>query len=121
MAVSDRSPLSDAARAMAAARRVVGPVRCEECGAEVMATTAGRYKRRYCSPRCRARAYYRAHRAELTDRQRERRAVRRGELPVDPVPLSPKEAAMMAASAADMARGDYLTDAELDALLAREA
>jgi len=100
---------------------VVGPIQCAECGQEVIATTAGRYKRRYCSPRCRACAYCPTHRAGLTDRQRERRAQRRGELAVDPVPLSAKEAAMIAASAEAMARGDYLTDAELDTLLAREA
>jgi hypothetical protein len=43
--------------------------------------------------------------------------VRLDKLDVDPVPLSPKEAAMMAESAEAIARGDYVTSDELRALL----
>ena len=82
MSDPDRAQLlSEAARAMAAARRVVGSIRCEECGTEIVATTAGRYKRRYCSARCNLRAYRRTHAAELTARQRERRAAARTSSP----------------------------------------
>jgi hypothetical protein len=49
---------------MAAARRVVGPIQCAECGREVIATTAGRCKRRYCSAVCKARAHRCAHAGE---------------------------------------------------------
>jgi hypothetical protein len=70
----ERQALSDAARAMAAARRVVGERTCPECGTAFVATTAGRYKRQFCSPRCRLRAYRRTHADEMNERQRERRA-----------------------------------------------
>ncbi len=71
------NPLSEAARAMAAARRVVGPIQCAECGREVIATTAGRYKRRYCSATCKSRAHRHAHADEYNARQRQRRAEHR--------------------------------------------
>jgi hypothetical protein len=71
--------LSEAARAMAAARRVVGERTCPECGRVFVATTAGRYKRQYCTPTCRLRAYRRTHADELNARQRERRAKQRAE------------------------------------------
>jgi hypothetical protein len=74
---STRKALSEAGRAMAAARRVVGERTCEECGQTFTATTAGRYKRQFCSPRCRVRAYYRSHAAELNARQRERREAKK--------------------------------------------
>jgi ssDNA-binding Zn-finger/Zn-ribbon topoisomerase 1 len=70
----ERQALSDAARAMAAARRVVGERKCPECGTAFVATTAGRYKRQFCSPKCRLRAYRRTHADELNERQRQRRA-----------------------------------------------
>jgi endogenous inhibitor of DNA gyrase (YacG/DUF329 family) len=73
------NPLSEAARAMAAARRVVGPIQCAECGREVIATTAGRYKRRYCSATCKSLAHRHAHADEYNARQRARRAERRAE------------------------------------------
>jgi hypothetical protein len=69
--------LSEAARLLAAQRRVVGERQCAGCGATFVATTAGRYKRQYCSPQCRARAYYRAHRARYMDLQRAYRARQR--------------------------------------------
>ena len=71
-----RARLSEAARAMAAARRVVGPIQCVECGREVIATSAGRFKRMYCGDACRVRAYRRAHADEYNARQRERRRER---------------------------------------------
>jgi len=74
---AERAALSAAGRAMAAARRVVGPIICPECGRAVIATTAGRYKRQYCSPACSQRAYRRTHRAELGDYQRAYRQRRR--------------------------------------------
>jgi hypothetical protein len=71
--------LSAAARAMAAARRVVGEGKCQECGTTITITTAGRpgLKKRYCSPRCNQAAYRRRHAEELRERQRERYAERR--------------------------------------------
>jgi endogenous inhibitor of DNA gyrase (YacG/DUF329 family) len=69
--------LSELGRALAAARKVVGPIQCAECAREVIATTAGRFKRRYCSSVCQQRAYRRAHAGEYNARQRERRAQRR--------------------------------------------
>jgi hypothetical protein len=75
---TDRPSLSEAGRMMAAARRVVGPIQCAECGREVVATTAGRYKRRYCSSACKVRAHRRAHADAYNERQRERRAELRG-------------------------------------------
>jgi hypothetical protein len=71
--------LSAAARAMAAARRVVGEGKCQECGATITITTAGRpgLKKRYCSPRCNQAAYRRRHADELRERQREQYAERR--------------------------------------------
>jgi hypothetical protein len=93
---SDREALSAAARAMAAARRVVGPIKCAECGREVVATTAGapNRKRRYCSTACNQRAYWRRNADELKRRQRERYAERRraqppSEQPTDPPASSP--------------------------------
>jgi hypothetical protein len=74
---TDRARLSEIGRALAAARKVVGPIQCAECGREVVATTAGRYKRRYCSSACQQRAYRRAHAAKYNARQRERRAERK--------------------------------------------
>src|SRR5947209_1017354 len=91
--------LSEAPQPMGVASKSGAPIPCAECGREVDATQAGRFKRRYCSTACKARAYRRAHAAENNARQRERRAARRAELGLDPVPLSPNEAAMMAASA----------------------
>jgi hypothetical protein len=76
---TDRARLSEIGRALAAARKVVGPIQCAECGREVVATTAGRYKRRYCSSVCQQRAYRCAHAAEYNARQRARRAERRTE------------------------------------------
>jgi MYND finger len=67
-----RHALSEAGRALAAARSVVGPIQCEVCGKEVIATTAGRYKRRYCSRACQARAYRQAHQEEINAYRRER-------------------------------------------------
>jgi hypothetical protein len=75
----ERQALSEAARAMAAARRVVGERTCPECGRVFVATTAGRYKRQFCTPACRLRAYRRTHADELNARQRERRAKQRAE------------------------------------------
>jgi hypothetical protein len=75
----ERQRLSEAARAMAAARRVVGERTCPECGRVFVATTAGRYKRQFCTPTCRLRAYRRAHADELNARQRARRAKQRSE------------------------------------------
>ena len=69
--------LSEAARAMAAARKVVGPIRCEMCGKEVLATTAGRFKKRFCSPACTQRAYWHRNRERLNQQQRERYQQRR--------------------------------------------
>src|SRR3954462_14878377 len=68
--------LSEAARAMAAARRIVGVIRCEMCGKEVTATTAGRpdRKKRFCSAACIQRAYRQRHPERINARQRERRA-----------------------------------------------
>ncbi|HEY7063612.1 MAG TPA: hypothetical protein VII06_19185 [Chloroflexota bacterium] len=80
-AAADRARLSELGRGLAAARRVVGPIQCAECGREVVATTAGRYKRRYCSSACQQRAYRRAHAAEYNARQRKRRAEQRGDTP----------------------------------------
>jgi hypothetical protein len=76
-----RRLLSEAARAMAAARKVVGPIRCEMCGKEVVATTAGRFKKRYCSPACTQRAYWHRNRERLIQQQRERYQQRRGQKP----------------------------------------
>jgi endogenous inhibitor of DNA gyrase (YacG/DUF329 family) len=79
----ERQALSDAGRAMAAARRVVGDRTCPECGKVFVATTAGRYKRQFCTPKCRLRAYRRTHAGELNDKQRERRAARKQPPPLD--------------------------------------
>jgi Zn-finger nucleic acid-binding protein len=68
---------SEAARLLAAQRRVVGQRQCPECGATFTATTAGRFKKTYCSMRCAQRAHYRAHREHYNQLQRERRARRR--------------------------------------------
>jgi hypothetical protein len=59
------NPLSEAGRALAAARRVVGKGQCEECGEEMIITTAGApdRKRKYCSNACKIRAH-RRRRAE---------------------------------------------------------
>ena len=71
------SLLSEAARLLAAQRRVVGERQCPVCGTTFLATTAGRRKKQYCSPRCGARAYYRAHREHYMDLQRAYRARQR--------------------------------------------
>jgi hypothetical protein len=68
----ERRLLSESARAMAAARKTVGPIQCEICGKEVVATTAGRFKKRYCSTACNQRAYYQRNRERLSQQQRER-------------------------------------------------
>jgi hypothetical protein len=49
----------------------VGTIRCEGCGTEVVATTAGRHKKRFCSPRCGQRAWARANAEWLRVYQRE--------------------------------------------------
>ena len=53
---------SEAARLLAARRKVVGERQCPVCGTVFVATTAGRFKRQYCSRRCQRRAWYRANR-----------------------------------------------------------
>jgi hypothetical protein len=110
MALSDRTHADVVTPAPAAAPQEISTPTCEECGTALGGAATRRSRQRSCSPRCRSRAYYREH-----------RPVRLDKLDVDPVPLSPKEAAMMAASAEELARGDYLTHAELDALLAGDA
>jgi hypothetical protein len=107
MALTDRTPPDAATSGPAAAPEESGASTCEECGAALVGSEAGRSRKRYCSPRCRSRAYYREH-----------RPVRLDKLDVDPVPLSPKEAAMMAESAEAIARGDLLSHEDVLAQLA---
>jgi hypothetical protein len=107
MARSDRARSKAATPAPTAVPQETSAPTCEECGTDLASDAAGRSRKRYCSPRCRSRAYYREH-----------RAVRLDKLEVDPVPLSPKEVAMMAASAEDIARGNLLSHAEVLAQLA---
>ena len=60
---------SEAARLLAARRKVVGERQCAACGRVFVATSAGGVdKRRYCSRRCQQRVYY------ATPEQRARRA-----------------------------------------------
>jgi hypothetical protein len=106
MALGDRTHLDAATHGTTGEPDEISPPTCEECGADLGGATPQRSRKRYCSPRCRSRAYYREH-----------RPVRLDKLDVDPVPLSPKEAAMMAESAEAIARGDYVTSDELRALL----
>jgi len=65
------------ARALAARRRVVGPIRCPECGREVVATTAGRWKKTYCSQACQLRSYRRRNPERVAAWQRAYRARKR--------------------------------------------
>jgi hypothetical protein len=71
------SELAEFARWLAAARKVVGPIRCETCGREVLATTAGRFKKHFCSRLCARRAYRQRHRDHLNAYLRACRAQRR--------------------------------------------
>jgi hypothetical protein len=81
MSKPKRPALSEAGRVLAAARSVVGPIHCEVCGKEVIATTAGRYKRQYCSRACQARAYRQAHQDEINAYRRERYRCQRAQQP----------------------------------------
>ncbi len=66
---------SAAGRALAARRRVVGPIRCPECGREVLATTAGRLKKTFCSRACQRKSWRRRNPERV--RAYERAAYRR--------------------------------------------
>ena len=96
----ERALLREAARRLAASRRVVGTIQCAECGQPVVATTAGAptRKRKYCSPACKQRAYDRQHAAEIRARRRARYAAQRQVQPSrEPGPLSPENAASLPA------------------------
>jgi hypothetical protein len=86
-----RRLLSEAARAMAAARKVVGQIRCAMCGKAVVATTAGRFKKRYCSPACTQRAYWHRNRERLNQQQRERYQQRRAQEPTPDAPSAGRD------------------------------
>jgi hypothetical protein len=106
MALGDRARSNATTRAPTAAPQEAVAPTCEECGADLDSRAARRSRQRYCSPRCRSRAYYREHRPVRLDR-----------LEVDTVPLSPREAAMMAESAEAIARGDLISHEEVLAQL----
>jgi hypothetical protein len=90
---------------------------CRECGREALAPGTRRSPRRYCSRACQQRAYRRSHAADYNARRRARRAAHRRVLALDSLPLSARETAMMAASAEEVARGEYVTSSELRARL----
>jgi ferredoxin len=75
----EREQLSEAGRALAAGRRVVGTIRCAVCGKETTVTTAGapNRKKMYCSQACGVRAHRQRNREQYNARQRERRAARK--------------------------------------------
>jgi hypothetical protein len=79
----EREQLSEAGRALAAGRRVVGTIRCAVCGKETTVTTAGapNRKKMYCSQACGVRAYRQKNREQYNARQRERRASQKGTTP----------------------------------------
>jgi hypothetical protein len=110
MALGDRTPLDAASHRTTGEPYESSPPSCEECGVAIDARAAERSRKRYCSPRSRSRVYYREH-----------RPVRLDKLDVDTVPLSPREEAMMAESAEDIARGNLITDEELRARLGLRA
>jgi hypothetical protein len=93
--------MSELARQLAA-RRKRADRQCEVCGAVMPEALA---RRRFCSNTCTQRAY------------RARRAVERRAGEVDTEPLAPETEAMVAASRAAYARGEYATQAELAARL----
>ena len=58
-----RSAAIEAGRLLASLRRTI-TVTCGECGAVFEATTAGRYKRQFCSAKCRMRNWRRRKQQE---------------------------------------------------------